>query len=220
MALVRVRIWDWPIRIFHWSLAAAVGFAWWTAETGRMQPHRWAGYAILALLVFRLFWGVAGGDTARFASFVRGPRTAIAYARGLFDRTRPPSAGHNPLGGWSVIALLTTLSALVVLGLFAVDVDGIESGPLASWVSFDVGRAAAQAHAMVFNLLLGLVALHLVAVLFYLIVRRDNLVGPMLHGFRRLERDPGHRFASPARIMLGVVLAAALAWLAARGFRL
>lgn len=220
MALVRVRIWDWPIRIFHWSLVAAIGFAWWTAETGRMQPHRWAGYVALALLAFRLFWGVAGGDTARFASFVRGPRAALAYARGLFDRTQPPSPGHNPLGGWSVIALLATTSALVVLGLFAVDVDGIESGPLASWVSFDVGRAAAQAHAVVFNLLLGLVALHVVAVLFYLIVRRDNLLAPMLRGFRPLERDPGHRFAPPARVVLGVVLAAALAWLAASGFRL
>jgi cytochrome b len=220
VALVRVRIWDWPIRIFHWSLAAAIGFAWWTAETGRMQPHRWAGYAVLALLTFRLFWGVAGGDTARFASFVRGPRAALAYARGLFDRTRPPSIGHNPLGGWSVIALLATTTALVVLGLFAVDVDGIESGPLSTWVSFDVGRIAAQGHALVFNLLLGLVALHLAAVLFYLVVRRDNLIAPMLHGFRHAERDPGHRFASPARIALGVVLAAALAWLASRGFSL
>lgn len=220
MALVRVRIWDWPIRVFHWSLAAAIGFAWWTAETGRMQPHRWAGYAVLGLLAFRLFWGVAGGDTARFASFVRGPRTALAYARGLFDRTRPPSAGHNPLGGWSVIALLATTGLMVVLGLFAVDVDGIESGPLSAWVSFDVGRMAAQGHALIFDGLLGLIALHLAAVLFYLVVRRENLVGPMLHGFRRLARDPGHRFASPARVALGVVLAAALAWWASSGFRL
>ena len=119
-----------------------------------MDWHRWAGFAVLGLLVFRLSWGVLGGSTARFSHFVKGPGAAFAYLKGLFGRKAGPAAGHNPLGGWSVVALILTLIAVVVFGLFAEDVDGIESGPLARFVDFDTGRMASKLHHLSFDVLL------------------------------------------------------------------
>ena len=133
-------LWDVPVRAFHWLLIALIAFSWWSGENHEMEWHRTSGYAILALVVFRLFWGLAGGRTARFARFVRGPRAVIAYVRGGAGA----APGHNPLGGWSVVAMLATVAAMVTAGLFAVDVDGLESGPLADYVTFDQGRMAAQ----------------------------------------------------------------------------
>jgi cytochrome b len=176
-------VWDWPVRLFHWSLAILIPLAWWTAENGAMDWHKTIGYAAGGLIAFRLCWGVLGGSTARFSSFVRGPAVVFRYGVGLVTgRTQPLAPGHNPLGGWSVLALLGAVLAIVGLGLFAVDVDGEESGPLAAKVSFDAGRWAARWHHQGFNLLLGLIALHLCAIAFYAAVRRDNLVGPMLTG--------------------------------------
>lgn len=174
----RVAVWDWPVRIVHWLLAALVGLSWWTAETERLDWHKASGLAILWLLLFRLAWGFAGSRTARFASFVRGPRAIAAYLRGRWG-TVP---GHNPLGALSVVAMLAALAGQVGLGLFSTDIDGLESGPLDYLVSFDTGRAAARAHHLLFAAIEALVALHIVAILFYLVARRTNLIASMLHG--------------------------------------
>ena len=123
-----VRIWDPLIRLVHWLMAILVGVSWWTAENGELDYHRYSGYALLGLLVLRIFWGFFGSRTARFASFVKGPRVIGTYLRQLPARTAahmPAMPGHNPLGALSVIALLLALAAQVTLGLFAVDVDGI-----------------------------------------------------------------------------------------------
>ena len=215
-AEARVRVWDAPIRVVHWSLVLLLPALWWTAENGQTERHSWLGFIMLGLLLFRLFWGFAGGSTARFAGFVRGPRAVLAYLAKLRGEAGEPVVGHNPLGGWSVLALLGLLILQVGLGLVSQDVDGIESGPLSYLVSYETADAAREWHGWLFNLLLGLVALHVGAILFYLLVKRDNLVAPMISGHRRMPAPASPpTFAPVWRVALGAALAAArLPWVA------
>jgi len=213
----RIRVWDVPTRLVHWLVVLLVAFSWWTAENGRMEWHRWSGYTVLGLVIFRIYWGIAGSSTARFREFVRGPRATVGYLKGSWAA----APGHNPLGALSVIALLALLAAQVVLGLFAVDVDGIESGPLSTYVSFEAGRAAAGWHESVFNVLTAFIALHVVAVGYYVVVRKQALVAAMVHGKRAYPEPLPQpvRPASFARLLIGVVLAAGCTWMVARAFQ-
>ena len=128
----RIRLWDLPVRLFHWALVALIVCAWWTAENHLISWHRLTGYAILTLVLFRIVWGFLGSTTARFSHFLRGPGAVGAYVGGhMFRRGSPGHAGHNPLGGWSVVGMLGLLLLQVLLGFFSVDVDGLESGPFA-----------------------------------------------------------------------------------------
>lgn len=206
-APARLRIWDLPTRLFHWTLLPLLGFAWWTAEERMLDWHRLAGYSIFTLLLFRLIWGITGSSTARFSNFVGGPTTLFRYVRGhMFNRSATPAPGHNPAGGWSVIAMILLLATQVGLGFFSVDIDGMESGPFSYLVEFETGRVAAEWHAFIFNVILALTALHVVAILFYLLHRRDNLVGPMISGSRRWSGEqPVLRFAS-GWMALGIFL--------------
>jgi cytochrome b len=212
---VRVRVWDGPTRIAHWSMALLFGLSWWTGRTGRLDWHRWSGYVLLGVVVFRICWGFFGSSTARFSQFVRGPRAIADYVRGRWAL----APGHNPLGALSVLTLLALLVAQVVLGLFAVDVDGIESGPLSTHVSFEAGRTCARWHHSIFTALQVFVALHVVAVLYYVFVRKENLVGAMFGGRRAYAAQPADdvRFASWARFVIAVVIAGAAAWFISRG---
>ncbi|MDB5972212.1 MAG: CybP [Hydrocarboniphaga sp.] len=203
------RVWDLPTRLGHWLMALLVAASWWTAENHQMEFHRYSGYLLLGLLVFRLYWGVAGSSTARFAAFVRGPRTTWDYIR---SPAAGEPAGHNPLGAWSIVALLTLLSVMIGLGLFAVDVDGIESGPLSAHVSFETGRACAHWHHRVFNALLALIGLHLAAVLYHWIWRGRNLIAAMIHGRAPLAQGSAVEHAGAVRLIVGVVLAAVVVW--------
>jgi cytochrome b len=215
-----VRVWDAPVRIVHWLLALAIPALWWTASHDQLEWHRRIGYLVLGLIVFRLIWGFAGGSTARFTSFVRGPRAVLAYGRRLLSGRTETVVGHNPMGGWSVLGLIVLLLAETGFGLFSVDVDGIESGPLSRFVSFDAGRFAAQWHHWLFNGLLALVGLHLTAIAFYAFVKRDNLVGPMLTGRRAAPDSARPLVAVPVwRGLVAAALAAALAVWIARGLR-
>jgi cytochrome b len=216
---VRARLWDAPTRIVHWALVALIGFAWWSAEAEKLQWHRWSGYAILGLLAFRLAWGVVGSRNARFASFVKGPLKTLSYLRTLPNRDPTDVPGHNPLGAWSVVAILLVLAAQIVTGLFAVDIDAFEGGPLSDRVSFDLGREIAEWHELAFTVLQVLVALHVLAVAFYFVWKRSNLIGPMITGRRRVAADPGLSFA-PLWLTVVVALAAAgFAWWVSKGAR-
>ena len=211
-----VAIWDWPVRLVHWAIATLFAVQWWAAETGHFDWHVRFGIVFLGLIVFRLLWGVFGSSTARFVHFVRGPLAVGCYAARLLRRE--PSEvviGHNALGGWSVIAMLALLLLQVALGLFAVDTDGLNSGPLAAKVSFEQGRWAAHMHGLVFDALLVLVALHVAAIAFYLVVRRDNLVGAMLTG-RRMAPAAAAPMSRAAgwRLLACVAAAVAAMWLA------
>ena len=212
-APTRVRVWDVPTRIVHWSMVLLFAFSWWTAEKGELEWHRWSGYSLTALVLFRLYWGFFGGSTARFAQFLRGPRAVMSYLRGV--STAVP--GHNPVGAWSVVIMLALLATQIVLGLFAVDVDGIESGPLSSLVSFDTGRVAADWHETIFNVLLAVIGMHILAALFYLVVRKQNLIGAMFTGHRTLDgSQPALVPASIVRLVVGILIAAALTWFISR----
>jgi cytochrome b len=211
-----IPIWDLPIRLTHWLLVLCVAFSWWSAEQRLMDWHRYSGYTVLGLLVFRIYWGVAGSSTARFAHFVAGPRAVLAHLRQRREE-RARIIGHSPLGGWSVLALLLAMLTQVTLGLFATDIDGLESGPLSHLVSFDAGRAFAEVHEASFDVLLALIALHVVAILFYLVCERNNLVTAMLSGRKRMAADaPGMRPAPAWRLWTGVALASIVVWLLVR----
>jgi cytochrome b len=214
------RVWDLPARIVHWSLPILIATSWWTAESGNLHLHRYSGYATLGMLVFRLYWAFAGSPTSRLFAYLRGARTVYAYlvklpARGNGVR----ETGHNPLGAWSAAILLALLFVQVGLGLLAVDVDGIESGPLSHLVSFDAGRYAAELHADVFDAIVVLSALHVAAVVFYLLHRRENLITPMITGSRRrtAASDGAAPIASWRRAVFGVALAGLATWAVSAG---
>lgn len=215
-AFQRTRVWDLPTRLVHWLFVIGVAFSWWTVETGRMEWHRWSGYALLGVVLFRVYWGFAGGSTARFGNFVRGPRAIGSYLRGTWQAM----PGHNPLGALSVVALLGVLLLQIVLGLFAVDVDGIESGPLSLYVSFETGRVCAEWHDVVFSVLQALILLHIVAVLYYLLFKRQNLVGAMITGKRVFDGEMAPMTtASLWRLVIGVALATAITWAVSQAFQ-
>ncbi|WP_421838663.1 cytochrome b/b6 domain-containing protein [Novosphingobium sp.] len=215
-----VKVWDPFVRVFHWSLIALFGFAWWSGENHDMERHKQAGYAIFALVVFRVFWGFAGSRTARFAQFLKGPGAILAYLKTHDGET--PSDGHNPLGGWSVAALLAVILTITLAGLFAVDVDGIESGPLADWVSFDAGRTASEWHEGVFKAALAVIGLHILAIGYYQVLNAHNLIGPMITG--RRDRAKGESVEdvkwSPVAALAGIAAVGALTWLVMNGFKL
>jgi cytochrome b len=207
----RVLVWDWTIRLFHWLIVLGVATMWWTAEQGMMDWHRRVGIVLLGLLAYRLVWGLIGPGTARLSRLVPSPGALVAYLRDLLARRHTPHAGHNPVGSLSVIAMLLALITQVSTGLFSVDVDGLESGPLASKVSFETGRFLAGIHETSFNVLLALIALHVLAIAAYYIFFRDNLVRPMLTG-RRSETDfaqdtPADSRASWLRVLISAALA-------------
>ncbi len=220
-----VRVWDAPTRWVHGLIIVLIGLAWWTETHDEMEWHIRIGCALLGVVLFRLAWGVIGGVTARFSSFVRGPRTVLGYAVKLVrGGMSDAGVGHNPMGGWSVVALLGVMAAEIGVGLFCVDVDGLESGPLADRVSFQIGRAAAHWHTVLFNILLALIALHLCAIAFYAVVRRDNLIGPMLTGRKRLAATFSETRAlqpgSPLKLWASAIIAAGMAVWAAYGFKI
>src|SRR5688572_8103704 len=157
-------VWDLPIRLFHWLLAALIGFSWWSVKNGQPDWHIWSGFAILTLLVFRLLWGLFGSSTARFANFVRGPAVVRDYLR---DNSTWRFAGHSPLGALSVVALLAAVAVQVGLGLVSVDEDGLNEGPLAQLVSLETSEAARDLHESFFNILLALIVVHVAAIVFY-----------------------------------------------------
>jgi cytochrome b len=219
LSQTKVKVWDLPIRLFHWLLIPLIAFSWWSAETARLDWHRLSGYGVLSLVAFRLAWGLVGSDTARFAHFLKGPRGMRSHFAANAN-AKAPALGHTALGGWSVLAMLVLLAAQVVLGLFAIDVDGIESGPLAVFVSFDQGRLAAKAHHLVFNLLLGLIVLHVLAIMYYAAIARRNLIGPMITGAKSFAVAPDKApvMGSPWLALIVFVAAACLAYAASQSF--
>jgi cytochrome b len=198
------------VRTVHWLFVALFALSWWSAEHKHLDYHRYSGCALLGLLLFRLYWGAVGTRTARFATFVKGPRAIWHHVRGASSPVQP---GHTPLGALSVLALLSLLMLQIGLGLFSVDVDGLESGRLARLISFETGRTCAHFHHVVFNVLLGFALLHVAAILFYLLRGRD-LITPMISGRASWTESPVRDISSQVpwwRAALGASLAALVA---------
>jgi cytochrome b len=214
-----IRVWDLPTRLFHWMFAVLILLLYASGEFGMldMRWHFWLGYATLALVVFRALWGLFGSQTSRFGDFVRGPAAVARYVKAQMSTNAHVSIGHNPLGGWSVLALLLSVLLQSVTGLFASD--GIDTdGPLTAQVSGYTVKLMTRLHHWNENVLLLLIALHVAAVLFYLLVKHDNLIVPMLTGRKQATPTGTLRFASPwlalALLLLSMAAVAAMVWYA------
>lgn len=205
----RILVWDLPLRLFHWLLLLLVVVSFVSAKIGgnAMQIHLLSGYTILTLVLFRILWGFLGGTHARFASFVRGPAAVIAYLRGNESGRH---LGHNPAGAWSVILMLAALLLQAATGLFAND-DIATEGPLARLVSKALSDRITGIHYLNVKLLLALIGLHLSAIAFYFFHKRENLVKPMLTGFKDAATDPGEITRNRGETWLAALLLAACA---------
>jgi cytochrome b len=213
---VRIRVWDAPTRLVHWAMALLIPYSWWTATHDQLERHRLSGYVLLGLILFRLIWGFAGSAPSRFASFVRGPGAVLRYLRGDSGPARP---GHNPIGGWSVVAMLAAIAAQIALGLFAVDEDELEPGPLSDRIGFDTSRALAHIHHKMFWVIVALIALHVAAIIFYR-WRGRKLVAAMITGSMTADAEVEAPAMAPLwRAFVAAGVAAALAWFVASGLR-
>lgn len=192
----RVRVWDLPTRLFHWLLVILIVVNFYTGWTGglrEMELHMLSGYGILTLVLFRVGWGFVGTRYARFSDFVRGPRAVLVYFRSMAQPSSRPHLGHNPAGGWSVLLMLFALAVQASTGLFASD-DIFTEGPLADKVSSATSGTLTAIHEITSNIVIALVAIHLVAVFGYLLFKRDNLISPMVTGRKSWAEPSG---ASP-----------------------
>jgi len=180
-----VLVWDLPTRLFHWLLVVLVIISFVTGKIGgnAMRYHECSGFTIAALLLFRLVWGFVGSRESRFVTFVRGPFAVVRYATTLLRRDSTPFLGHNPLGGWSIIAMLLALLVQAATGLFAND-DIITEGPLFDWVGKATSDWLTRVHKLNQEVIIALVCIHVLAVLFYLFFKRENLVKPMIVGVK------------------------------------
>ncbi len=208
----KIKVWDAPTRIFHWSLVLLIPFMWWSADTGGswLAWHLRGGLLILGLLVFRLLWGFFGSDTARFHRFVQGPQQIKRYLNGQLTENEQP--GHNPLGALMVLALLAGLGIQVGSGLFAADENSFTySGYLNAWAGEAGGSVARNVHVTFFWVLLGLIAVHVLVIVLYKLVKKHDLIRPMLTGFKHIEGQvPVLRFTSWRIAVLLLIGVAAL----------
>src|SRR5215207_5347830 len=185
----QVKVWDGWIRLVHWRLASLIGISWVSMRTGNEEVHYLSGYAVLTLLLFRLGWGVAGSDTARFSRFLRSPLQALRHLSGFRRREPDTEIGHNAAGGWMVLVLLGLLLVQATTGLFANHEPGFDydaHGPLALKVRDATSAWLTGIHHLNFNLILAAIGLHVLAVLAYRVVKGHDLTGPMVTGFKSL----------------------------------
>ncbi|UCH46650.1 MAG: cytochrome b/b6 domain-containing protein [Betaproteobacteria bacterium] len=211
-----VRVWDLPVRVFHWVLVLLVVSQIVTVSIGgnAMEYHVLGGYAILALVVFRILWGLLGTPTARFSNFVRGPVAVLRYARSLASAQPEKVIGHNPLGGWSVVAMLVSLLVQAVSGLFADD-EIMTTGPLWKYVSEDTASMFNVIHETNALVLLTLICIHLAAILFYLLRKKENLIKPMFTGSKQLSDSNGESlrpFQGTLRALVVLAICAVATW--------
>ena len=208
----RLRIWDPWVRVTHWGIAVLFVLSISSGLRGDFDTHFRVGYALLALVLFRLVWGFVGSDTARFARFLKGPRAALHHLAEFRSRAPETTPGHNPAGGWAVALLLALLLAQAGTGLMANDAI-FTFGPLARLVGPDVSDAATSVHIRVWIVLLAVAALHVAAVFAYAILRRTDLIGAMITGRKRLPAGIAPpRMASPLLAVALMAAASAVVW--------
>lgn len=213
-----IRLWDLPLRLFHWALFICVTGAIASIKLSAywidgLEWHKRFGFAVLTLLIFRLLWGIIGSTHARFSQFVKGPRTVMAFLRGKL----PYAPGHNPLGALSVLAMLAVLLFQAISGLFVGDGFMLE-GPLYKFISEDTASLLLQAHSINPGIIIALIALHVAAIVFYRVKKKDNLLTPMITGRKSLSAEQGGEDARGGSAWLGLLVllfAAAIVWMIA-----
>ena len=204
----RIKLWDLPTRLFHWLLVLLIIAAIVTGKTGGYDLMIWhgrIGLAILGLLTFRIIWGVAGSTYARFINFAPTPSSVIAYLKEDWQ-----GVGHNPLGAFSVIAMLLAIALQVASGLFS-NHDSVFQGALFRLISADLSNELTEIHHNNFIALLGLIILHLGAIVFYVHVRKDNLVKPMITGWKDIPPNSRRFESAKGGGLLALVIAMAVA---------
>ena len=194
-----VLVWDVPIRLVHWLIATLVAAAYATWRLNWMVWHGRIGDALLALLLFRLLWGFFGGETARFSRFLTPPQAAVQHLRYVLLREPDRQVGHNPAGGWMALFLLALILAETLSGLYVAN-DIADVGPLTAMIPAGVADAIEASHAIVWEVLLPAILLHVLAIFGYAAVKGQNLLLPMITGTKVLpESVPAPRIASPTR---------------------
>jgi len=195
----RVVLWDLTTRVFHWCFAISVSFMFYSGYTGEMMEwHIRAGQFVLALVVFRIFWGIVGSTPVRFATFVRSPVAALRHLGEFLNRRLPPEAGHNALGGYVVVAMLALAGLQAFSGLYMSD-DIFLEGPLYATATEAMAGIMNDIHTMAWRGLGALVLLHPLAILAYRLWGGQNLLRPMLVGWMRWPAGmdaPVFRYAS------------------------
>ena len=206
----RTPVWDAPVRVVHWTLVALLAGLVTTGLLGNeaLEWHMRLGKTLIAVVLFRVLWGFAGSRNARFRTFVRGPRAAASYVRSRLKRKPEIHVTHNPVGGWMAILLLVAMLAQAGTGLFAND-EVLYEGPLAGHVTQALSNALSSVHRRLWWVVAALAALHVLAVLAYLVVLRENLIRPMVAGSKELPAGVGRPEDATASTAGALVLAAA-----------
>ncbi len=216
---VLVRAWDLPTRVFHWSLVLLIAASWATFEYSELIRdstlvwHKRCGYAALILVVWRLMWGCVGSSTSRFSTFVAGPATTWRYAVSLTSGRSQRYLGHNPLGAFMVLALLTLVGGQAAIGLFIVEHNDVTAGPLYKLASEDVRKLLLRWHRLAFDfVILPAIVLHVAVNVLYSLVKKDPLIPAMLTGLKpRADYADAPEAAIIARPVLSAVLLLGLA---------
>jgi cytochrome b len=212
-----MRIWDLPTRLFHWALVVLIFTSWLSAWRDWMRLHVYCGLSILALLLFRLIWGFVGSDTARFSRFLKSPFAAFRHLLHLHRREPDTEVGHNAAGGWMVLVMLAMLFVQVGTGLCAND-DVFTEGPVAHIVGKDRSDWLTHIHYLNFTLIEIVIALHILAIIAYRVLKGHNLLTPMITGKKRLPgatRAPGmvHPAAALVIFLFAALIVAVFVWL-------
>ncbi len=189
---VEKRVWDIPTRLFHWALVMTVITGLYLGEFrefSTIELHFYAGYATAALLAFRILWGFTGSKPSRIRALFPSPKRFFKYTATLRKRHPSGIAGHNPLGALSVLAMITALLFQVITGLFSED-DGLFSeGPLAGYAGGSTVLTMTSLHHTGSRVIMALIGIHILAILFYLLWKRENLIKPMLTGIKLIRRN-------------------------------
>lgn len=200
-------VWDLPLRLFHWLLALTVLGLWIAAENDYMQYHFYLGYFMIGLIIFRVIWGFVGPRHARFSSFFPTPAGILDYTKKLFGGGAVQTVGHNPLGSLMVFVMLILFAVQTGSGLFATD-DIIWSGPYNPAVSGDTADFLTTVHHTNFNIILAAIALHILAVALYAILKKQNLVRPMVTGKKSAAVVPEGEAIQGAGIVKTIIVIA------------
>lgn len=192
-----IKVWDWSIRIFHWSLPVLIFLLWFSQNQGEMDRHFLFAQILLGMLVYRLIWGVIGTPYARFKHFLYGPKAFISYAKGFFSKDKQRYLSHNPMGGFMVLVLMGAVIFQLVTGLFTSD-DIFYEGPLYRSVSDTISSWMTRWHSLFFDWLLVLIGLHLAAILLYKL-KGEGLVKAMFSGKKQASEQNQDQL--PAQVM-------------------
>jgi len=211
-AVRRSKVWDLPVRLFHWTLAGAFTGAFVTNRLGvsYFKYHVWCGYAVIVLVSFRILWGFTGTYHARFKNFLRGPGTTIGYGLKLIRGQASSYLGHNPLGGWMVVFLLAGLAVQAMTGLFGND-EIFNIGPLAGFVTIATSLRLTSLHRHLFYWVSAAIALHILAVIAHRVFDQSDLVRAMITGRKEYQGAGEAADISSSRIWLAIALVIVIA---------